>query len=64
MFRSWITAHPAMTALAGYAVYNAAVSSMPATDATSSKFYIWFYGFAHLLGMSLDKVVINMRPKV
>jgi len=51
--------NPAFIAIATLGA-SAAVDSMPPPIATSSRFYLWFYGFAHAIMLHADKFKLNI----
>lgn len=60
----FIQAHPAVTALAVYWLFSAAISSMPMPTDKSSPGYRWFFGFTHLLAGSVSRMVAMKYPNL
>ena len=50
--------------LFSYYVLAVAIGNLPAPDATSGKFYRWFYGFVQAIGANipLRKTVVPVKP--
>lgn len=51
----------ALFSVAGYWIFSAAVSTMPAPGTTSGVPYTWLYHFAHAIAANLDRYV---KPNV
>ena len=47
--------HPAISAVVGYWVMSAGISSLPAPTVKSHMFYLWFFKFANTLGANLAR---------
>jgi len=53
--RQMIHYHPAISALIGYYVVSAGISSLPAPTVKSHAFYLWFFKFANTIGANLAR---------
>jgi len=60
---SYISAHQTLFALAGYYVLSAGVGSLPMPDASSGKFYRWFFQFSNTLGANITRAYASKLPK-
>jgi len=55
---AWFSSHPAAVALA-VMILSAAIDQMPAPASTRG-FYVWLYGFAHVLLLHTDKFHVSL----
>lgn len=60
---TYISAHSTLFSLGAYYVLSAGVGSLPMPDATSGKFYRWFFAFSNTLGANIARVYASKLPK-
>ena len=60
---SYISAHPTMFSLIAYYVMCAAVGSLDMPDATSGKFYRWFFKFSNAFAANINRLAASKLPK-
>jgi hypothetical protein len=61
LIAQFVMSHQTECALFGFWLGSNFVSTLPSPNGTSSKFYQWFFGFAHALAGSLPRVVPSLR---
>jgi len=52
---AFLQAHPTSSILVSYYVLSAAIGSLPAPQADSHMFYVWFFKFSNTLGGNLTR---------
>lgn len=60
----FITAHPAVFAIAAYWIFSALVGGMPTPTAASSSGYQWLYNSLHILAGNLSAAVAAKYPQL
>jgi len=59
---TFLKLHPTTVTLAVYYVTSAAVGSLPMPDASSHKFYRWFFQFANTLAANVTRAYASKLP--
>ena len=57
---TWISAHPFWT-FGAYVLVMLFTQSLPKPTATSSRFYLWFYTFMHLISANVGLVTKMLK---
>lgn len=52
---AFLVAHQTISILVAYYVLSAAIGSLPAPQANSGMFYVWFFKFSNTLGGNLTR---------
>jgi len=58
----YVLAHQTLVSLGGYYLFSAAVGSLPMPDATSHKFYRWFFQFSNTISANISRAWASKLP--
>lgn len=60
----FLVAHKTGVILVGYYILSAFIGSLPMPDASSGKFYKWFFSFANTLAANISRVWAGFQKTI